>query len=358
MKKRLSILLTVLMITLLAASCAAPSQPATQTAVAATAAPAPAATQEPASGSTSAQNAKQLVFGLSSPQLDATGFKVNADAVQKYCDDNGIKLITLDASNDVDKQLKQIEDFITQGVNAIIFTPVDSAALAKGVEKANAANIPIVAMDRSVEGGKLTGMVESDNTAHGAEAAVLMAQAAKDAGIDVKDLKVLELLGAQATSAGLERHDGFSKKAAELGINIVSSLPTEWQSDKAYNAVLDAFQAHPDINAIFEASDIAMHGGVEPALKQLGKLVAAGTQGHIMITSVDGGPQGLDAIRNGYIDGIASQSLIEMGSKAAEIAMQAANGGMNGKDTVTVKLNPVAAQKSNVDSAELWANQK
>ena len=300
--------------------------------------------------------AKQLVFGITMPKLDAAGFRINTDSARKYCDENGIKLTELSAEYSVETQTLQIEDFITQGVDAIIFTSVDTKGMIAAVEEANAAGIPIVAMDSSVEGGKLAGLIESDNALHGVMGCDLMADAAKAAGIDLKDLKVLELLGAQATSPGLERSKGFTQRAAELGITIVSSLPTEWQSDKAYNAVLDAFQANPGINAIFEASDIAMHGGVEPALKQINKLIKAGEKGHIIITSVDGGPQGIDAIRSGYIDGIAVQSLIVMGYKAAETAHKAVKGELP-EEGLIVKIAPVAATMANVDSPDLWANQ-
>ena len=295
-----------------------------------------------------------LVFGVSLPQLDADGFAACNSAIMAFAAQNGIEVISLDASNDVEKQLSQIEDFITQEVDAIIFTPVDAGGSVKAVEKANEAGIPIVAMDRSTEGGELTGLVESDNVAHGAAGADLIAEAAKAAGIALEDVQILELLGAQASSAGIERHEGFSKRAEELGLAIVASLPTEWQNDKAYSATLDAFQANDGINAIFEASDIAMHGGVESALKQIEKLVPIGEEGHIIISSVDGGAQGLDAIRNGFIDGIASQSLIEMGRKAAEIAYTAAMG-ESVEDSV-VRLSPTLATPETVDSDQLWAN--
>lgn len=294
-----------------------------------------------------------IVIGVSLPQLDADGFSANLIGIKEEAAKYNAAVIPFDAANEVDKQIKQIEDFITQGVDAIIFIPIDASAMVAGVEKANSANIPIIAMDRATQGGNLSGLVESDNVAHGRAAADLMLEAAKAQGKTAKDLKVLELLGAQASSSGIERHEGFTNRAKELGITIVSALPTEYQADKAYAATLDAFQANPDINAITMASDVAMYSGVESALKQLNKLYPVGQDGHIIITGIDGGPQGIAAIKAGYIDGIAGQSLLEIGTKSVDIAMKTING-ENVEERI-IRIEPQLIKKDNADSVELWA---
>ena len=234
-------------------------------------------------------------FGISMPQLDNDGFKANLIGIEKYAKDNGIEIITTDAKTIADTQMQQIEDFITKGVDAIVMCPIHSGALAAAVEKANAAGIPVTAFDRNVFGGELAGLAESDNRAHGAMAAVLMLAAAEKAGLTASDLKVLELQGTLSASAGLERHEGFSERAAELGMEIVASLPTEFKMDLD-TAILDAYQAHDDINAIYVPSDNALYNGVELALLQLDKLKKIGEEGHIIITTVDGGPKGLAGI--------------------------------------------------------------
>lgn len=296
-----------------------------------------------------------ILFGVTLPQLDADGFRVNLESVEAVAEENDVEVRSLSASNAVSTQLQQIEDFITQGVDAIIFIPVDAEAMSTGVQRANDAGIPIVAMDRSTTGGELTALVESDNVAHGRVGAELIAEAAEEAGMAISDLRVLELLGDQTTSAGVERHEGFAEKAEELGMDVVASLPTEWQADQAYSATLDAFQSNSDINAIFMASDIAMYSGVESALDQMDKLVPIGEEGHIIVTGVDGGPTGMDAVREGYIDGIAAQQLITMGRRAAERALDAVTG--QSFDERVLRLEPDPVVPGNVDSSEHWANQ-
>ncbi|MGE5614248.1 MAG: sugar ABC transporter substrate-binding protein [Bacillota bacterium] len=297
---------------------------------------------------------KKIVFGISMPQLDNDGFKANLISIQQFAEEYGIELITSDAKNTADLQMQHIEDFITKKVDAIVMCPIDSGALAAAVKKANEAGIPVAAFDRNVSGGELAGLAESDNRAHGAKAAELMAEVAKKSGMDISELKVLELQGALSTSAGLERHEGFVSKAQELGINIVSSLPTEFKSDIAYSAVMDALQAKPEINAIFVPSDNACYNGVESALTQINRLKKTGEKGHIIITTVDGGPLGLEGIRNGYIDAIAAQSKLLMSHEAMMLAYKTVTG--EKIENPIVRIPPTPVTIDNVDDESLWAN--
>lgn len=297
---------------------------------------------------------EKFTFGIAMPQLDNDGFKANLIGIEQFAEKNGVEIIVNDGKATVDTQMQNMEDLITRGVDAIVMCPVDSGAMATAVKKAENAGIPVIAFDRNVEGDVLTGLAESDNVAHGAAAADLMAEAAEASGIATEDLVVLELLGTQSATAGLQRHEGFESRAKELGINIVSSLNTEFKNDNAYNATMDAFQAHPDINAIFVPSDNACYSGVESALSQLGKLVEADKEGHILITTVDGGPTGLEGIRKGYVDAIAAQSKLEMSEEAMAVALKAVSGEKIEENIV--RIQPTKVTKANVDDPTLWAN--
>lgn len=293
-------------------------------------------------------------FGISMPQLDNDGFKANLIGIEQFAEANNIELVVTDGKATADMQMQNIEDLITKDVDALVMCPVDSGAAAAAVQKAKDAGIPVISFDRNVEGDVLTGLAESDNTAHGAAAADLMAEMAKESGMKTEDLVVLELLGTQSATAGLERHQGFSGRAQELGINIAASLPTEFKNDNAYNAVMDAFQANPDINAIFVPSDNACYSGTESALAQLNKLHAAGEEGHILITTVDGGPTGLEGVRKGYVDAIAAQSKLVMSEEAMGMALKVVRG--ETLEEGIVRIQPTKVTKENVDDPTLWAN--
>jgi ribose transport system substrate-binding protein len=293
-------------------------------------------------------------IGVVMPQFNNDGFLAMYIGVLTEAIKQNVSVTTLDAQLSVEKQLSMIEDLISKKVDAIVFVPVDSDALSTGVKKANDANIPIVAMDRSTTAGVVTALVESDNVAHGAKAADLMLAALQAHGIAPENSKILELLGDQATSAGVERHQGFVDRAKALKLNIVTALPTYWDNAKANAAVMDAFQSHPEINAIYSASGCAMYAGIESALKSLNKLYPASDPKHIVVVDVDGCPISLDAIRNGYLDADASQQILGMGMTAAQSAIAAADG--KAPASATVLLPPIAITKDNVADTNLWAN--
>lgn len=203
--------------------------------------------------------------GVVMPAFDNDGWVAIYIGVLAKAIETETSITTLNAQNSVDRQVAMIEDLITRQVDAIVFVPVDSAALSVAVVRANDAGIPIIALDRSTEAGTEDALIESDNRAHGAKAAELLAAVAEEMSMAVGDLKVLELLGDQATSAGVERHEGFADKAEALGIPILTALPTNWDAAKANAAVLDAFQANPDINTIYMASGCAMYAGADRA---------------------------------------------------------------------------------------------
>lgn len=295
-----------------------------------------------------------VTIGIVMPALDNDGWRAIYIGALSQAIELGANVVTLDARDKVENQMAMIEDLITRQVDVIVFVPVDSAAMSAAVLEANAAGIPVITMDRSTQGGDVVALVESNNVEIGRTGADLMAEVAQEYGVAIQDLRILELLGDLATSAGQERHEGFSSRAAELGFNIVAQLPTYWQADKANAAVLDGFSAHPEINAIYMASGCAMYTGVESAMRSLGNFIPAGQPGHIILISTDGCPAPLQAMRDGYVDAESAQQLLTMGREAIAAAFAAAQGQM--PESPVIRLGPDPIRPSNVDDLFHWAN--
>ena len=70
-------------------------------------------------------------------------------------EENDTDVRFVDAQDDTAKQSNDIDDLIQQGVDVLLINPVDSAAIVPAVEAANNANIPVIAIDRSSDGGTL-----------------------------------------------------------------------------------------------------------------------------------------------------------------------------------------------------------
>jgi ribose transport system substrate-binding protein len=350
MKRLIQFTALLLVAVLLLAACSSTGEPTTSTAP--STAPETSAAGESAGG---ADNSDKTIAILMQSVADEFIYTVYKSA-ESYAQELGYQTTFVDAKNDASAQASAIDDAITQGVDAIMLCPVDASALSDSVVKINEAKIPVVLVDRTIEHGDYVAVCQSDNYEFGYQGAKEIVAAAEKANVEVADLKVLELQGDLSSTSGLERSKGFQDAAKELGLNIVSSLPTYWETDTAYNAALDALQANPDINAIFLASDGVMGDAVISALEQVSRLYEIGDAKHIIVTAVDGTPGALELIRNKYMDATCAQPAILM----AETAIDSLDSALKGEIALDAKVDnslaPTVGTIDNVDSDELWAN--
>ena len=81
-------------------------------------------------------------IGYSAMSLKNPFFVIISDSLKETGAEHGFEVITTDAATDVNKQANQIEDFISQGVDAIVLNPTDRLAIGPAIKKANEAGIP------------------------------------------------------------------------------------------------------------------------------------------------------------------------------------------------------------------------
>ncbi|HVE95557.1 MAG TPA: substrate-binding domain-containing protein [Pseudonocardiaceae bacterium] len=91
------------------------------------------------------------------------------DRRRHRCAGLGVQLAVVDAQNDAISQINQVQTFITQGMQSIIINPVDSTQARPAAENAN---IPLISVDRSIDGGKVASEIVSDNVQGGNLAAI------------------------------------------------------------------------------------------------------------------------------------------------------------------------------------------
>lgn len=90
-----------------------------------------------------------------------------------------------------------------QKVDVLLVNPTDSSAVTSAIESTNSANIPVITVDRSVDGGKVVTHIASDNVAGGKMAAQFIVDHLKNGG------NIVELEGIPGSSAARERGEGF-----------------------------------------------------------------------------------------------------------------------------------------------------
>ncbi|MGQ9585808.1 MAG: sugar ABC transporter substrate-binding protein [Anaerolineae bacterium] len=280
--------------------------------------PMPTPTSKPAIAPT--KPAKEMVIGVSLDKL-FLGRQAEMSGVRAAAEELGVKLLELVADNDPQLQNTQIESFITQGVDGIMIVAVDNTAILTAVDKAEAAGIPVVTFDRKVDHDWIAYHSGLDSYADG-----------KACGGYVKSLNdgkphlVLNLLGALNDDNAIQRRDGFEDALkGQTNLTIIQE-PTDWNADKALNALTNVLTAHPDLWAVEVPSDF-MQDSIKTAIEEAGKLRVAGEPGHIIVCTIDGAEPGYRATVEGWTDAVVALPLFDLGRAALENMVLVIQGG-------------------------------
>jgi len=269
----------------------------------------------------------------------------------------GIRGAVMDAGNTLNRQMDMIEDAITRGADAIIITPMDSDALSLAVEKCNKAGTSVFTIDRTITGGKVTTVLQSDNVEAGRKVAREFVKQAKEKGI--KELNLVQIRGQLGSSPSRDRDKGFwevMNMNPDIKVNIIAQTAADWMSKPAMDATLAHLTAHPEVNAIFYEAD-CMAPGVFAAMEQLGRVVPQGDPKHIINGGVDGSKFELEAIRAGNADICISQAPYSQGIVAVYLAYHAVKYGGAAELPPQLFFDTQALTPSNIDGfGALWGD--
>jgi len=233
--------------------------------------------------------------------------------------DPSVKISFADANGDISKQ---IDNFIAQKVGAIIVVPVDYQGIVPGVEKANKAGIPVIALGIESAGGKYT-FVGSKNLDAGRMQGEYMAK------VLPKNAKIVYLQGQPGLYHSKERLEGFTKAlASRSDVKILANLPANYDRAEGMKVTEDWVQRFPQFDALIAAND-------QMALGALQALKAANRKG-VMISGIDGTTDALVAIKSGEM----SQSIFQNAKGQAEGAYKVVKMTMEGKPLPKEMLIP------------------
>lgn len=235
------------------------------------------------------------------------------DGAQEAADEAGVSLEVVDAQNDAATQQNQLANAATQETDAVLINPVDSEAAAAAVDPLLQADIPVIAVDRAVEGATVNTTVSSDNVAGGRQAAQALAEAMGEEG------QVVVLQGVAGTSASRDRGQGFEEGIAEFpDIEVVAMQPANFDRAQGLDVATNLLESNPEVTGIFAENDEMALG----ALQALGD--RAGEE--VFVVGFDGTGDALTAIEEGSMVATIAQQPAELGRAAVEAALQAVDG--------------------------------
>ncbi|MEH6836196.1 MULTISPECIES: substrate-binding domain-containing protein [Falsihalocynthiibacter] len=206
-----------------------------------------------------------------------------------------VNLLWADANDRTEEQVAQVENFIQQGVDAILISPKEAAGLTGVVEKATDAGIPVFVLDRNVDTDKFVQWVGGDNVLIGEAAGEFILEALGGAGN--AQGTIVEIYGGLGIQATFDRSDPVHAAVAdEAGVTFLLDRQSgDWKQDQAYDIMATALRNYEDITLVYGHNDPMAYGAYLAAKD-------AGRDKDIIFVGVDGLPgEGVTWVANGEL---------------------------------------------------------
>lgn len=279
-------------------------------------------------------------IGFSQCAEDSWRVKMNHDLQREAMLYENISLEIKSSNGDTQKQIRDIDDFISQNVDLLIVSPNEAQEIAPMVDKAYGKGIPVIVVDRKVNTDNYSAFVGADNRQIGAAAGSYIRQLLPLGG------KVVEIAGLMGSSPAIERHEGFCSTALNgYSIRLLYSVDAGWFKQEAFLKMKEILDKTPDIDAVFAHNDEMAAGAYEAARM-------AGLEKRIKFIGIDALPGKTNGI--GMVsDGILEASFVYPSGtdKVMQLAFDILSGNDYPRETI---LNTTIVDRSNVKVIDMY----
>lgn len=224
-----------------------------------------------------AAKVKTWVVGFSQIGAESEWRTANTTSVKdSISQDETLMLVSADAQQKQENQIKALRSFIARKVDCIVFTALVETGYGPVLNEAKKAKIPVIMIDRDVAKEdrhlRLT-IMGSDFVKEGEKAANWLGEYLKKKGIDdgKKDVNIVELQGTVGSAPAIDRKTGFEKvmKASHPNWKITRSQTGNFTRAEG-KQVMEAFlKADKTIQVLYAHNDDMALGAIQ-AIKEAG----------------------------------------------------------------------------------------
>jgi galactofuranose transport system substrate-binding protein len=239
---------------------------------------------------------KTATVGFSQSESTSNPFRATeTSSITAEAQRLGIKLIQRNANANVSQQNTDIQDMIAQGAQVLIVAPENSDGLAPAFAAAKAKHIPVLTIDRTVNGtacSDFIGFIGSDFLGQAKIAADDLGAAMNGKG------NVAVLQGTSGNNVAIDRTNGFNQElgAKYPGIKIVASQTANFDQATGQKVMEQILQSNPDITGVYAENDTMALGAIQ-AIRAAGKNPGQ----DIKIVGIDGTQQCVQAVVDGVM---------------------------------------------------------
>lgn len=231
---------------------------------------------------------------------------------QAAADDFGVEIVVQAASSESaqTEQLSIAQSLTGQEFDAYVVAPESTSNLTPAINEMQGQGAPVVNVDDARIAG--TVFVGPDHKLDGTKAVQELAE------LLPADAKVAQVEGQAGSSAAILRIEGFEEGVEAAGdLELVASVPGDWDADKAYGAAQQIIRQHPDLGGIYANND-TMAVGVAKAVQDSEKEIA--------VIGTDGVPEAIAGVRDGTMTATVSPLPYYEGYWAVESAVRLLEG--------------------------------
>ena len=221
--------------------------------------------------------------------------------------------VMLNADGDQTKQIADINDLITMGVDAICVTAITADALNDILAEAVEEGIVVIAFDNLASTDEVTSKITQSDYDYGYTCGTFIGEQLPDGG------NVIVLDGAAGTDTSENRHngmvDGLKEKSPKA--EVVAAVNADWDYATAKSAIEDLLSSYPQIDAVLSQGGAMSQAAIDAfsgAGRDLVPMTGEAVNGY------------LRAWKESGIDSVAFTSPTYMSADALTLAVRALNG--------------------------------
>jgi D-xylose transport system substrate-binding protein len=295
---------------------------------------------------------KKILIGLSLDTLTGARWQADSDLFTKRANELGADVLVQSANSDDTRQISDVQGLISRKVDVLVIVPHNGTAMAKAVDMAHEAGIPVLAYDRLIKDCNLDVYVTFDNVKVGE----LQAQFLVDELRKVGKKRIVRVYGSKTDNNAFlfkQGQDNILNPLIAKGDIVVlhEDWADGWKADNAKKIVNAAItKAGHTIDGILDCYDGTAGGGIQALLEE-------GIAGKVIVTGQDADLAGCQRIVGGTQAMTIYKPLKKLATRGAEVAVKLATGKPiyapnlvnNGKlDVPSILLDVVLVTKDNL----------
>jgi len=272
--------------------------------------------------------AHRPLIGLSLDTLKEERWQHDRDIFLARAKELGAEVIDQSANSDDTRQLHDVESLITRKVDALVIIPHNGAAMAKAVNLAHEAGIPVLAYDRLITDSDLDLYITFDNVKVGELQAKFIVEH-RPAG---RPLRLVRIYGSKTdNNAALFKKGQDNVLDPLIKSGDIQIVHEDWAEDwrpenakKIANAAIT--KAGHNFDAILASNDGTAGGAIQA-------LIEEGLAGKIIVTGQDAELPACQRIVNGTQAMTIYKPLKNLAQRAAELSVKLARGNRSSRVT-------------------------